>query len=72
MVAKDVWLKMPTAMPATSSVSVSESPLTGPGAGAPGPYRVRVGRFRTRDIAQRAAGTLEARLNEKLWVTRAR
>jgi hypothetical protein len=37
-----------------------------------GPYRVRVGRFGSRDLAQRTASRLESRLSEKLWVTKAK
>lgn len=34
------------------------------------PYRVRVGRYDTREEAQKVAATLEAQRGEKLWVTR--
>ena len=46
--------------------------LVEPGRDDPdGPFRVRVGRFASRGIAQQTVGRLEARLNQKLWVTRA-
>ncbi len=37
-----------------------------------GPFRVRVGRFASRPLAQQAARALELRLNQKLWVTLAK
>jgi cell division septation protein DedD len=37
-----------------------------------GPFRVRVGRFPSRTLAQQTAGALESRLNQKLWVTRSK
>ena len=44
-----------------------------PGAADPdGPYRIRVGRFRSRAAAQVLATKLETTLGEKLWVTTAR
>jgi cell division septation protein DedD len=36
-----------------------------------GPFRVRVGRFASRALAQQTARALESRLSLKLWVTRA-
>ncbi len=41
-------------------------PATDPDA----PYRVRLGPYRSREEAQKAAATLEAQRNEKVWVTR--
>ena len=35
------------------------------------PYRVRVGRFASRDAALRAAPQLEARVGAKVWTTTA-
>ena len=43
--------------------------LLPPGAADPdGPYRVRVGRYRSREAASGAAATLQKMRGEKLWV----
>ena len=44
--------------------------LLEPDADEDGPFRVRVGRFGTRAQAERTAGALESRVNQKMWVTR--
>jgi DedD protein len=46
--------------------------LNPPASDPDAPYRVRVGPYRSREEAQKAAATLEEQRNEKFWVTRER